>query len=369
MPTSLSMLAIIKRILDRNVYIMSVFLFVRRFFLTIFLVLSGISFLTFAAPIFAAQTIGQVVWVTGTMKAIGADKKERLLKRKDFIYEQDTLTTAAESTGQIVFSDSSTMTFKENTTLKVEQYKFTQGKDPAQDKFVAKMAKGGFRTITGAISKGKPENYQLATPVATIGVRGTTYSVAHSSAEGTTAGISQGAIQFGNAAGSKEMTPSTTQYAAIKTATAPPVVLTSPPAALASIPAVAPVKPSPELTKAAVASTAAVQPAAPASEPAAAKSETKTEEVKPEEGKSEEAKPEEGKSEEAKPSEETKSEEAKPEEAKSDEAKSEATDQGESGDKEGKSEKENKKDSKKSGGSSSGSGGTKTVTSFSVCPA
>jgi hypothetical protein len=38
------------------------------------------------------------------------------------------------------------------------------------------LIEGGFRTITGAIAKQNPGDYQVNTPVATIGVRGTDYA-------------------------------------------------------------------------------------------------------------------------------------------------------------------------------------------------
>jgi hypothetical protein len=39
------------------------------------------------------------------------------------------------------------------------------------------LIEGGFRTITGLIAKQNPSDYQMNTPVATIGVRGTEYAV------------------------------------------------------------------------------------------------------------------------------------------------------------------------------------------------
>ncbi len=129
---------------------------------------------TFAAP--AGNGIGEVVWVKGQVQAVSADNQSRPLKRKDVIYEHDVLNTSAGSEGQVVFTDGGLLALREKSSFKINEYHFNKSGDPSQNKYVANLVKGGFRTITGAISKGHPENYTVSTPVATIGVRGTGYS-------------------------------------------------------------------------------------------------------------------------------------------------------------------------------------------------
>lgn len=197
------------------------------------------------------QPIAQVVWVNGTMKAVGPDNKERVLQRKDFIYAHDTISTDAGSTGQIVFTDNGLIAFKENTTIRVDEYKFTNGAAHDQDRFGASLVKGGFRSITGAISKGKPENYKMSSPVATIGVRGTNYMFAYDPTSGASAGVSEGKIYFYNDIAGVDLAPDMHPYAVIQEKTRPPLYVEEPPSALSSIPAVTKVQASPELNKAA----------------------------------------------------------------------------------------------------------------------
>ncbi len=120
-------------------------------------------------------TIGQVVWVKGTVKAMLPDKNARTLKRRDAIYVTDTLTSGPDGSGQVVFSDGALLALKEESSIKISEYKFDKAA-PGEDKNVLEVVKGGFRTITGAIAKVNPKGYEIKTPVATIGVRGTDFS-------------------------------------------------------------------------------------------------------------------------------------------------------------------------------------------------
>lgn len=120
--------------------------------------------------------IGQVVWVKGLVKAIEATGQTRTLQRRSPIYGKDTLVTDQSGTGEVVFSDNSLLTLSADTTFRIDQYQFGKNVPADKAKFVGSIVKGGFRTITGLIPKQNASNYQLNSPVATIGVRGTSYA-------------------------------------------------------------------------------------------------------------------------------------------------------------------------------------------------
>jgi hypothetical protein len=136
------------------------------------LILIGFSKTALAAP----TPIGQVVWVKGKVTATSPGEPSRTLQRRSPIFEKDVLVTDTTSTGQIVFTDNSLVALKEDTKIEIEQYKFGKGVPAEKSTFVANVAKGGFRTITGIIPKNNAQNYRVKTPVATIGVSGTEYS-------------------------------------------------------------------------------------------------------------------------------------------------------------------------------------------------
>lgn len=122
--------------------------------------------------------VGRVVWIKGTLKAVMPSKEERILQKTSVIYAHDTLVTDANSQAQIVFTDNTLMTFRPDTKFYIDQYSFNpQAKKGSVGKYFMRLIEGGFRTITGLIAKSNPTDYQINTPVATIGVRGTDYAV------------------------------------------------------------------------------------------------------------------------------------------------------------------------------------------------
>lgn len=124
-----------------------------------------------------AQPVGRVVWVKGSFKAISVTTNERVLEKASVIYLHDTLLTGSDSQAQIVFTDNTLMTFKPKTKFSIDNYSFdAQKKKGSVGKYVMNLIEGGFRTITGLIAKRDPQSYQVNTPVATIGVRGTDYA-------------------------------------------------------------------------------------------------------------------------------------------------------------------------------------------------
>jgi len=147
------------------------------------------------------KPIGIVIWTKGLIKAGQPDKSARTLSRRSPIYSHDVITTDATGTGEIAFTDSSVFSLMVGSQLKIDEYNFKKDAPPAQDKSVMSIVKGGFRTITGSIPKQNPDGYKVNTPVATIGVRGTQYSVAVSAKRGAVFKIDKGIIQVANKAG------------------------------------------------------------------------------------------------------------------------------------------------------------------------
>jgi len=139
----------------------------------IFAALAGI-LLAAAGGAALADGSGQVVHLSGTLSAQRPDGTIRILGRGSEINVGDTLTTQADSYGQLGFSDGSTMTMRPNTRMKLEAYQFNKEQPDADNAFF-RLLKGGLRTATGLIGKrGNMNAYKIGTQVATIGVRGST---------------------------------------------------------------------------------------------------------------------------------------------------------------------------------------------------
>jgi len=73
------------------------------------------------------------------------------------------------------------------------------------------LLRGGLRTVTGAIGRNDPENVEVRTPVATLGIRGTDFEVRMCAGDcldvdpaprdGLYAGVNRGTVVIMNAAG------------------------------------------------------------------------------------------------------------------------------------------------------------------------
>ncbi|MEO8402182.1 MAG: FecR domain-containing protein [Gammaproteobacteria bacterium] len=195
-----------------------------------FLVFFGLILFAFCQLSYAADAavVGQMVWVSGSVQAVSADNQTRVLQRRSPIYEADTIKTSSGGSGQIVFTDSSVVALRSDTTFRIDQYKYTNPQSQ-DNKYVATVAKGGFRTITGFITKANPDAYEVHTPVATIGVRGTDYSIFYGSSRGLSVKLDRGAILVSNKAGQIELNAARNRiYAEISGLNVKPAITTTP---------------------------------------------------------------------------------------------------------------------------------------------
>ena len=125
-----------------------------------------VCFVFAAAAGVCLDRVGNVVAVEGALKAIDADQKTRVLGQDSEIFLGDTLISDASTKGQIQFLDGTLILLIPGSRYTINAY--AEG-----NKFISKLSKGGVRVSTGLIAKKNPENFELRTANATIGVRGT----------------------------------------------------------------------------------------------------------------------------------------------------------------------------------------------------
>lgn len=179
--------------------------------------------------IFAATLIGQMVWVKGSVTAIDPQNVSRVLARQAPLYEGDKIVTNNSGSGQLVFTDGSLLAVRSDTEIILTQYHYDKKTAPQENHFLLNLIKGGFRTITGFIAHSDPDNYAVKTPVATIGVRGTDYSLFYSTSIGLNAKLNQGRIVVANNAGKIELNVALNKiYAQITDLNKTPVIQTNP---------------------------------------------------------------------------------------------------------------------------------------------
>ena len=143
---------------------------------TAFVLTVGI--LGLAGEVFAATPAaapGSVSQLAGTLSVRKPDGSIRILSNKSDIQSGDTLLTQKDSYAQIKFADGAQITLKPNTSVRIDNFNFSQT-EPQKDNFLFALVKGGVRAVTGLVGKrGDPDAYKMGTETATIGIRGTTY--------------------------------------------------------------------------------------------------------------------------------------------------------------------------------------------------
>lgn len=172
--------------------------------------------------------VAKVVWVKGDFKAVDLTKKVRPLTANASVNLHDTLVTDKGGQAQIVFSDYTIMTFAANTKFYIRDYQFDpQKKQGSVGKFTVDLIEGGYRTVTGAIAKNNPSDYQVNTQVATMGVRGTDYGAVFNGCK-TYMKFYKGKPYIKNNHGEIDLTEQH-PYAQVNSAQTPPIVVAKQP--------------------------------------------------------------------------------------------------------------------------------------------
>jgi len=113
---------------------------------------------------------GKIELVSGAVSVMAPDRSTRIPQQGEMIYEGDAITTGADGELQAEMLDAGVIAVRPNTQMRITKY---QAQGDATDTSVFGLIRGSFRSITGWIGKNNPARYQINTPTATIGVRGT----------------------------------------------------------------------------------------------------------------------------------------------------------------------------------------------------
>lgn len=123
----------------------------------------------------AAQVAGRVLLAVGEVSALRNGQVVPLTVGAT-VENRDSLRVGSESSAQIRFSDDSIVALRAGTEFQVENYTFT-GREGAGSQAVFNLVRGGFRTLTGLIGRTDRESYRVRTPISTVGIRGTSYTL------------------------------------------------------------------------------------------------------------------------------------------------------------------------------------------------
>ena len=201
-----------------------------------------LALLLIAGPLSSAAqaSVGRVLFKYGnvTVDSVNA----RLLRQGATVDEGDVIVTGPKGYVQLLLDDGTKVAIRPNSSFEIEALEMpATATAPAVGAGITlkasfKLQKGGFRTLTGRIAQQDPSVYQVTTPAAIIGVRGTNYSTrlcagdCGSGDDGLYVGVSEGAATLTNSAGELDIPKNA--YGFAENFNTPPQRLLSPPASL-----------------------------------------------------------------------------------------------------------------------------------------
>tara|TARA_R110002096_G_scaffold152214_3_gene315202 strand:+ start:1758 stop:2432 length:675 start_codon:yes stop_codon:yes gene_type:complete len=124
---------------------------------------------------FAAAEAGKVVNVAGRAAAATQQGDIRSLGRGEAVNSGETVVTSSNSYVRMKFIDGASVILRPNSRFHIEEYQVAEKEEENRSFF--SLVKGGFRAVTGAIGRRNRSGYRVRTAVATIGIRGTDYSM------------------------------------------------------------------------------------------------------------------------------------------------------------------------------------------------
>jgi hypothetical protein len=149
-----------------------------------------------------------VDFAIGNVTAVNAGGQSRALAKGASVDQGETINTN-NGRAQLRFTDGAYVSLQPESQFRIDQYRF-EGKADGSEKGLFSLLKGGLRTITGLVGRSNRKNYQVTTTVATIGIRGTEYTIQYGQSVAGTVG--EGQIEVCNGAGCLSVTDGESYY-------------------------------------------------------------------------------------------------------------------------------------------------------------
>ena len=155
-----------------------------------------------------AASPARVDFAVGNVTAVGPGGQQRTLAKGVQVEEGETVNTN-DGRVQLRFTDGAYVSLQPKSEFRIDQYRF-DGKQDGSEKGFFSLLKGGLRTVTGLVGRTNKKNYQVNTTVATIGIRGTEYTIQYG--QSITGTVGDGEIQVCNGAGCLNVTSGESYY-------------------------------------------------------------------------------------------------------------------------------------------------------------
>jgi len=120
----------------------------------------------------AGAVAGWVDFASGSASLVDSRGQQQRLTKGDNLDNGHTVRTGADGRAQIRFTDGAYVSLQPNSEFSIKDYAF-DGKTDGNERGFFALARGAMRTVTGLIGRVNKNRYQVSTPTATIGIRGT----------------------------------------------------------------------------------------------------------------------------------------------------------------------------------------------------
>lgn len=119
----------------------------------------------------AGAAAGRVEFTAGDATVVGTDGRSRPVVRGTELDTGDTVRTT-DGRVQLRMTDGAFISLQPNTEFGIKNYRF-EGKTDGTENALYSLVKGAMRTVTGLVGRVNRNAYRVATPTATVGIRGT----------------------------------------------------------------------------------------------------------------------------------------------------------------------------------------------------
>jgi len=119
----------------------------------------------------AGAAAGRVEFAFGDASVTGADGRTRPAARGSELDTGDVVRTT-DGRVQIRMTDGAYISLQPNTEFGIKNYRF-EGRTDGSESAIYSLVKGAMRTVTGLVGRVNRNRYQVGTPTATVGIRGT----------------------------------------------------------------------------------------------------------------------------------------------------------------------------------------------------
>jgi hypothetical protein len=118
----------------------------------------------------------RVAFARGQLSLAGAGGQQTPVTTGADVNAGEKLVSGRDGMAVLVFPDNSRVTLQPQSEFIIRDYQFDRD-NPKSGRSVLELLRGGLRAVTGLIGKLPTENYEMRTPVATIGIRGTGFDL------------------------------------------------------------------------------------------------------------------------------------------------------------------------------------------------